>query len=285
SMTIPAGESGLTCLAISPSGDRLVAGAENGTAILWSTNTGQVLRALKVSNSPVASVAFSSSERELAIAAGKDLAIWSTRTGDWNARAETQTRTIRGQADRALDVAFSPNGSILAIGADDGTARLLDLASLKEISRLEIPRLPNRSNTVACVAFSPDSKWLATGLYDGRVLMWDVKTSQILLRLEEHTGEVLRVCFRPGGKRLATGSADGTIATWDTATGQRLHVLKGHTGQVWSVAFSPDGKWLISGSGDNTVKVWDEPNGALLATIQSHQDLVSSVVFDPSGKH
>ncbi|MCI0455900.1 MAG: WD40 repeat domain-containing protein [Gemmataceae bacterium] len=49
--------------------------------------------------------------------------------------------TLRGHTDEVQGVAFAPDGKLLASGSRDGTLRLWDLASRKEVARL----LPGRS--------------------------------------------------------------------------------------------------------------------------------------------
>jgi WD40 repeat protein len=56
-------------------------------------------------------------------------------------------------------IAFAPDGRSVASGSDDGTIQLWDLASGKELRRLE-----GHAGTVYSVAFAPDGRHLAWAL-------------------------------------------------------------------------------------------------------------------------
>jgi WD40 repeat protein len=68
-----------------------------------------------------------------------------------------------GHRNTVRGLAFSPDGRILASGAQDDTTRVWDVATGRAIAILNHP-LP-----VLAVAFSPDGRTLASGDAGGRV--------------------------------------------------------------------------------------------------------------------
>ena len=73
-------------------------------------------------------------------------------------------------------VAFSPDGTKVATGSEDGTARVFDLATGTEIARLD------HRAAVHSVAFSPDSTQIATGSRDGAARVFGATTDLLLQR-------------------------------------------------------------------------------------------------------
>jgi WD40 repeat protein/serine/threonine protein kinase len=148
------------------------------------------------------------------------------------------------------DLAFSPDGAILASADNTTTVTLFD-ARTGEVQRT----LSGHRRLVSHLAFSSDGRRLASSSWDTTVIVWDVWTGRPLATLQGHKRSVLCVAFSPDSRRLATSSEDGTVKLWDSHTGQEVLTLRGHTDIVPSVDFSPDSSQLATAGVDGTVQI------------------------------
>jgi eukaryotic-like serine/threonine-protein kinase len=189
-----------------------------------------------------------------------------------------EQHTLVGHRDVVNSVAWSPDGTRLATGSRDGTAKVWEAASGQE--RLT---LRGHAGPVYSVSWSPDGTRLAAGTGDGMGTVWEAAGGRELLTLRGHTGLVGSVSWSPDGTRLATGSRDGTAKVWEAASSRELLTLRGHTNAVNSVPWSPDGTRLATGSWDGTAKVWDTAGGRELLTLRGHTSWVNSVSWSPVG--
>lgn len=187
-------------------------------------------------------------------------------------------RTLRGHSESVDSVAYSSDGKRLATASGDGTVKVWDTDTGKEMLTLHAYSAPVHS-----VAWSPDGKRLATGNDDKRARVWDAATGKELLILRGHNGAVLSVAWSPDGKQLGTASDDRTAKVWDAASGREVRTLRGHSESVYCVAFSPNGERLATTSTDTTAKVWDAATGKELLTLRGHDALVYSVAWNSDG--
>ncbi|MGH3829267.1 MAG: pentapeptide repeat-containing protein, partial [Pseudonocardiaceae bacterium] len=184
---------------------------------------------------------------------------------------------LTGHTDWALAVAWSPDGTRLLTGGDDGTVRVWD-----QVTAEPLHQLTGHTGAVLAVAWSPDGTRLLTGDYDGTVRVWDAATAAPLHELTGHTGAVLAVAWSPDGTRLLIGGTGGTVRVWDAATAEALYQLTGHTDWVLAVAWSPDGTRLLTCDG-GTVRVWDAATAAPLRELTGHTGAVLAVAWSPDG--
>ena len=171
-------------------------------------------------------------------------------------------------------VAFSPDGSLLATGSDDGTARVVEARTGHEVARVTHPR------PVRAVAFSPDGSLLATASFDGTARVVEAGGGDEVARVT-HSGPVRAVAFSPDGFLLATGSFDATARVVEARTSHEVaHVTHGQP--VRAVAFSPEGSLLATGSLDGTARVVEAGTGDEVARV-THSRPVRAVAFSPDG--
>jgi WD40 repeat protein len=123
-------------------------------------------------------------------------------------------RRLRAHTTRAIGVAFSPRGDLLATCGTDGATRLWDARTFEPVETLR-----GHDGGVRSVAFSPDGSRLATGGNDATVRVWDVAARPRAERtpvftLRGHTDVVYAVTFSRDGRHIASGSLDRTVKVW-----------------------------------------------------------------------
>jgi WD40 repeat protein len=108
-------------------------------------------------------------------------------------------------------LAFSHDGTTLAIGDIDGTIALINVEAKSVIATVHDPG----GKGVESVAFSPDDAVLAVADANGSTYLWRVATRKIFATLINPGGRgVTSVAFSPDGKILATGDEDGSANLW-----------------------------------------------------------------------
>mmetsp|Transcript_72090 Transcript_72090/g.201197 ORF Transcript_72090/g.201197 Transcript_72090/m.201197 type:complete len:158 (+) Transcript_72090:1-474(+) len=95
--------------------------------------------------------------------------------------------------------AFSPTGTLLAVGGEDRVISMLlvdrDFESVSQFVCVA---------GVRCLGWSPDTRFLASGGEDMQVTIWDVLSEQMVFQTPKATDWLCCVSFSPDGRWLAS---------------------------------------------------------------------------------
>jgi hypothetical protein len=132
-----------------------------------------------------------------------------------------------GHGSHVNSVAFSPNGTLLAIGSDDTTIKLWRVSD-----GAFVRTLAGHTSSVNSIAFSPDGTLLVSGSSDRSVRLWRVSDGTLVRTFIGHTDWINSVAFSPDGTLLVSGSSDRTVRLWRVSDGTLARTLSGHTNWV-----------------------------------------------------
>lgn len=239
------------CVAVSPDGQNVASGSEDGTVEVWNRNTGERHTIAERHDGRVRYVLFSQDGKTLASVGGRRfrsvLKLWDLT--DFRILARREVFWLPRPV-------FSPGSTTLAAVAEQQTAAIYAI-KLWDLTGKELATFGQQQFPFFSLAFSADGKTLASGSFDGEIKLWNPDTHRVMLEpLKGHAAVVNSLAFSPDNTRLASCSRDRSIKLWDLSTGTEMMTLRGHQRGVLSVAFSPDGRTLASAGADDIVRLW-----------------------------
>jgi WD40 repeat protein len=209
--------------------------------------------------------------------------------------AKSQSRQRLSQCSTIDDLAWSPDGRLLAVAEND---RRVVLHTLEHTNAY--PAAYTRGEYAAeHLAWSPDGTRLASGGYRGEVHIWRPAPWRTTGFHCGYTGSIL-ICgteeavssydhlhclaWTPDGSRIVAGREDGCLISWQASTGFGYRRTSRHEAAVTALAFSPrEEHLLLSASLDTTVQIWDEVAEHEQVRFQ-HSQGVMAAVWSPNGR-
>lgn len=214
----------------SPDGRTIASVSNDGTLRLWDVATGLQHSSFVHTESrdvdrSVYSVVFLPNGKLIAAGNGDGtISYWELASGK-------EIKILKGHTAGVFCLAVSSDGKTLASGSDDHTVKLWDLKSGNETKTFADRKMEGVSEHVRAISLSPNGKWLASSevgftssgnqynyVYK-RIRIWNIKTGESVLSLDQPKFEINGVAFTPDSRWLAGAGADGIIKLWNLNTG------------------------------------------------------------------
>jgi WD40 repeat protein len=267
--------------------------------------------------------AFSSDMRYIA-SGGKGICVWEIETGrlvkTFVAQPVNEAKSVE-----AVSVAFGPDHKTIAAGLRDGTIRLWDLGSGKQVQVLK-----GHTSGLRAIRYSSDGRYIASGGKDTVLRLWNAQTGEQIRTFEGHQGLIESVRFSPDNKLIVSAAYDGTVRLWDIETGKQvgesnvllsastirfagfsrngdkvyIAALDGSAG-VWDITtkqetkiadkrkerwgfaadLSPNGNMIVAGSDHGIIGLQSSETWKDLKEFRDGDAMVRGIAFAPDGKH
>ena len=152
-------------IAFSPDGTTIASCANDKAIRFWDVDNGTHLRKLDIPEFTTSDIAFSPDGQTITGISYGFVHQWNVKTG-----AELRTIPMPRETRRRTYSALNSDGTMAAMGYDDGTVRLWDMSDITQTRVLK-----GHTSWIRLVTFSPDGRTLASGSADGTVLLWDIE--------------------------------------------------------------------------------------------------------------
>src|SRR5579864_2705685 len=211
---------GVVAFEFNPNGDRLVGECSDGTAYVFALANGRFLQLFQVQ----CVVERGTIRQPLLFADGGRLLVGMDRNRRQALAWDISTGKIRfrypnAQSDHSLHcVAVSPNGRLLAIGADEGVA-IFDVST---------GAATHSGATwwehfgVQTLAFSPDSRLLISGGSDSTVKFWSLVGKESVPSMR-WPAPATGLAFWPDDRHLVAVQNDGFLSVWKLPPDSQEH--------------------------------------------------------------
>lgn len=186
------------------------------------------------------------------------------------AQNNVETVLQKGHFASIKCIDIDSEGTLLATGSKDKTAKIWDINSGREIRSFV-----GHTHSISRVRFSNDSKYLVTSSIDGTAKVWEVATGKFIFSTPASDKVLTDAVFSPDGKLLLTSGYADVVSVYDFPAGNLVKTIETNPDQGLGlgvhIQFSKDGKFCAIGEDNRTTKVYATSDWSLLHTLKPEQ--------------
>ena len=244
-------ESGPVCAVYSPDRSFVVTVTEEGKAVLADGKSGEA-RGTRDLEAPARWVDFNKDGKRFVTTAGSKAVIWSV-DDDKPVGAPIEHPQ---QGDNALRMArFNPDGNLLVTASNDGTARVWDTTSRKEVAVLKA-----HEGAVTTARFSFDGKMVVTTGADGTIVVWDTTNWKQSGETMMLPGEIHSAVVGPYNQYVvATSELSAGIRVFEISSGRMFGPGIDTPSEATTLDLHPNGGTLVVACADGSLRTYESP--------------------------
>ncbi|KAI1694525.1 WD domain, g-beta repeat domain-containing protein [Ditylenchus destructor] len=186
--------------------NKMLTSSGDKTCILWDVETKSRISDFVSHTGGVMSLSIQPNENNVFVSGACDAAAKL-----WDIRDPKSVQTFAGNEDDINDVKFFPSGKCFATASDDGTCRMFDLGSGRQISVYAT----NCSIEITSIDFSSSGRLLFSGDNAFNCNIWDAIRQERIGVLAGHSQRVSCLGVAKDGSAICTGSWDGLLKLWN----------------------------------------------------------------------
>lgn len=207
----------ITALAFGPATNEITVSGYRELTI-WDTTSGKLNRRIHNLPEKTMSIAIHPGGQLIATAGGNPGRLGEVRVFDSSGEL---LQILQRNADLCLSVAFSPDGSKLAVGSSDGTVSVYTTDTWRQAFVFS-----NHSDWVNAVAWNNDGTRLGSASRDHSAKVFDVQKRKRIATYTGHKKSVYDIGFRSDGQEVFTVGADGLLSRWRIDNARQVKPLR-----------------------------------------------------------
>ncbi|MBI1346148.1 protein kinase [bacterium] len=249
-------------VALSRDGDLCASVAQGQGIQVWDSNSGELVRTLRVDDVAFHSIDFSPTAAFLAAGARDGyVRLWQPAMHDRSLQQMEHGPPVKL-------VRFSPNGDrLLSVGAS-GAVRLWNIPDGQRIA--EVPT--GKGSDVRDARFSPDGRTLYVATRNGQIREWNLDRlpqAPALTREWTLTNTLECMAVSDDGKILISGNYDGEL-TIDFLTGDEDFTYRSIWGRIDDLEFLKDSHTVLVTASDGETQMFDLQSRHEFRSVHTH---------------
>lgn len=257
---------------------RLTSGSDDCRVAVWNLETSELISAVKVKveNEWADGVVFSRFLKNgniLFALRKKRIAVWNTKTPQFNQLYEGETTGKRWAASEILGLAGSPDGKFCAFVNPPYSVQIAAVPSFKIVQRFDV----SDRERLNCIAITPDSKYIICGGNGGKIYVFSLPEKELVFDEKNGEAPVVAVGVTTDGKTVVACDAAGFVTAWDFQTGEKVGSAAASSPIRCASIVSAD--VVVCGCEDGAVRFLDFKTGELLGEKIAHEGPVRCLCF------